>query len=59
MRPLEEIKNLDTSDLTEAEIDALMIAQAVGSITFSDDSDSPDTDEEWSRSMAVLHARTL
>jgi hypothetical protein len=56
---LEEIKNLDTSDLTEAEIDALMIAQAVGSITFSDDSDSPDTDEEWSRSMAVLHARTL
>ena len=59
MRRLEEMKNLDTSDLTEAEIDAFMIAQALGDITFSDDSDSPDTDEEWSRAMADLHARTL
>jgi|TARA_B110000046_G_C12794177_1_gene314381 hypothetical protein len=53
------MKNLNTSDLTEAEIDAFMIAQALGDITFSDDSDSPDTDEEWSRAEADLHARTL
>ena len=53
------MKNLNTSDLTEAEIDAFMIAQALGAITFSDGSDSPDTDEEWSRAEADLHARTL
>ena len=47
-RPLEEIKHLHTSELTEDEIQALMIAQALGDITFSDaSSSSADTDDEW------------
>jgi hypothetical protein len=55
-RPLEQIKHYHTSQLSEAEIDRLMIAQAVGEITFSDasSSSSDDTDDEWSAATAAL-----
>ena len=56
---MEEIKYLHTSELTEDEISALMIAQCLGEITFSDASSSSssdtNTDDEWS----AAHARMM
>ena len=61
-RPLEEIKYLHTSELTEDEIQALMIAQCLGEITFSDASSSTSgdthTDDEWSAACAA-HAHMM
>ena len=45
LRPLREIKDLDTSELSEEEIDRLMKAQALGLISDgSPNSDSPSDD---------------
>ena len=63
LRPLREIKDLDTSELSEEEIDRLMKAQALGLISDgSPKADSPSddgSDDEWSNMTAAAYAHMM